>query len=207
MTPADPALERHARSAVRHAIAAGKLRRKPCEICGRLPAHGHHDDYAQPLAVRWLCPAHHMRLHRENTGACRPWTAEDLAYLREHGHEGAVAVAAALGRSEGAVRVAASRARISLRQTGSSAGPILGQPRGVSLRRDLREALLAGNVDPELLAQRMRTDADAELCPSCATRPIRVKAAGTCRVCHLRRLADAHREALAEREVELVGAK
>lgn len=54
-----------ARHAVSNAIRAGKLERQPCEVCGQEPAHGHHDDYAHPLAVRWLCPQHHKQHHLE----------------------------------------------------------------------------------------------------------------------------------------------
>lgn len=52
-----------ARTAVMHAVAAGTLVRQPCEVCGALEVHGHHDDYSQPLAVRWLCPKHHTEHH------------------------------------------------------------------------------------------------------------------------------------------------
>ncbi|MCR4304963.1 MAG: hypothetical protein NUV63_12205 [Gallionella sp.] len=61
-------IERHnARLAARRAIEAGTLVRKPCEVCGTHPAHGHHDDYSKPLAVRWLCPAHHREHHAKAT--------------------------------------------------------------------------------------------------------------------------------------------
>jgi len=32
-------------------------------ICGEKKAHGHHDDYTKPLAVKWLCRKHHEELH------------------------------------------------------------------------------------------------------------------------------------------------
>lgn len=48
-----------ARRAVQIAVATGRLVRQPCEQCGAEPTHGHHDDYSQPLMVRWLCaPCH-----------------------------------------------------------------------------------------------------------------------------------------------------
>lgn len=53
-----------ARVHVRNAIVRGKLTRGPCELCGDTEAQAHHDDYAQPLAVRWLCRKHHAELHR-----------------------------------------------------------------------------------------------------------------------------------------------
>lgn len=51
-----------AREAVARAIRTKKLIPKPCEKCGR-KAQAHHDDYTKPLAVRWLCPAHHAEAH------------------------------------------------------------------------------------------------------------------------------------------------
>jgi len=50
-----------ARTAVGNAIANGKLERKPCEICGE-KAQAHHENYAEPLNVRWLCFKHHRFL-------------------------------------------------------------------------------------------------------------------------------------------------
>ena len=58
--------ERRANSAVNHAIRDGKLKREPCEICGKEPAQAHHDDYNYPLKVRWLCQDCHARWHRDN---------------------------------------------------------------------------------------------------------------------------------------------
>ena len=40
----------------------GRLTPQPCEICGE-QGEAHHDDYAKPLEVRWLCHLHHMRRH------------------------------------------------------------------------------------------------------------------------------------------------
>lgn len=45
------------------AIRRGKLIPGPCERCGATPAQAHHDDYAEPLVVRWLCRPHHEELH------------------------------------------------------------------------------------------------------------------------------------------------
>lgn len=51
-----------AQNTVNNAIRDGKLKRQPCETCGRR-AHAHHDDYSKPLDVRWLCALHHQRDH------------------------------------------------------------------------------------------------------------------------------------------------
>lgn len=52
---------------VYNAIRDGKLFREPCSICGKTEhIHAHHDDYAKPLNVRWLCPVHHSEWHKLN---------------------------------------------------------------------------------------------------------------------------------------------
>ena len=52
---------------VGNSIRDGKLTPMPCEICGTSDRiHAHHDDYAFPLAVRWLCAAHHSQWHKKN---------------------------------------------------------------------------------------------------------------------------------------------
>lgn len=38
---------------------------QPCEKCGNPKAERHHDDYAKPREVRWLCKKHHMEHHVE----------------------------------------------------------------------------------------------------------------------------------------------
>lgn len=65
----DPAARaRHeARWAVRREVAAKRMNRQPCEQCGELQVHGHHDDYTKPLEVRWLCPPCHRDWHKNNT--------------------------------------------------------------------------------------------------------------------------------------------
>jgi hypothetical protein len=47
-------------------LRRGLVSRKPCELCGASKAHAHHDDYAKPLEVRWLCRSHHMKWHAVN---------------------------------------------------------------------------------------------------------------------------------------------
>ncbi len=55
---------RYAIQAVHDAVKRGALVRGPCEICGTaIGVHGHHDDYLDPLAVRWLCSSCHRRHH------------------------------------------------------------------------------------------------------------------------------------------------
>lgn len=45
------------------AVAAGRIQRRPCEVCGTFPSQAHHHDYSHPLDVRWLCHGHHMAEH------------------------------------------------------------------------------------------------------------------------------------------------
>lgn len=56
------------------AIKRGSLVPLACETCGvtgtfkngRNKIQGHHDDYAKPLEVRWLCQSCHYNWHRVN---------------------------------------------------------------------------------------------------------------------------------------------
>lgn len=57
-----------ARWLTRRAINSGKIVRGPCEVCGATKVDAHHDDYGQPLAVRWLCRAHHNEHHAKARG-------------------------------------------------------------------------------------------------------------------------------------------
>lgn len=58
-------LHEKARRAVHVEIAAGRMVRQPCEVCGERRVDAHHTDYSKPLEVRWLCRKHHMELHRK----------------------------------------------------------------------------------------------------------------------------------------------
>jgi len=62
------AIRRRAYKAVRRALGSGDLvRPEGCEGCGRAVArlHAHHDDYAKPLEVDWLCASCHGNRHRK----------------------------------------------------------------------------------------------------------------------------------------------
>ena len=51
-------IKERARSAVAHALRAGRLQRpKKCSCCGRrgIAIEAHHPDYTKPLQVKWLC--------------------------------------------------------------------------------------------------------------------------------------------------------
>lgn len=66
---ADNPIKRAASTIVGNAVRDGRLF-KPnyCTECGALDRviHGHHDDYAYPMTVRWLCPPCHRKWHKEN---------------------------------------------------------------------------------------------------------------------------------------------
>ena len=54
---------------VGNAVRDGRLFKPDiCEQCGinHRSIHGHHDDYAKALDVRWLCPPCHKAWHQEN---------------------------------------------------------------------------------------------------------------------------------------------
>lgn len=53
-----------ARYKLRNAVRYGKIERKPCEVCGEINSHGHHEDYDKPYDVIWLCAKHHAEVHR-----------------------------------------------------------------------------------------------------------------------------------------------
>ena len=56
-----------AHSLVGSAIKCKRLFKEPCEVCkSEDGVHAHHDDYLKPLNVRWLCPVHHKKWHKEN---------------------------------------------------------------------------------------------------------------------------------------------
>ncbi len=60
-----------ATSKVNQAIKRGAITRQPCEVCGATKVDAHHDDYNEPLAVRWLCRPHHQQFHAQQYGVAR----------------------------------------------------------------------------------------------------------------------------------------
>lgn len=53
-----------ARRYVMTMLQRGHITREPCEVCGKLKVQAHHDDYSNPLDIRWLCREHHVALER-----------------------------------------------------------------------------------------------------------------------------------------------
>ena len=56
-------LGKKAHAIVSYALRSGKIKKEPCLFCGCEKVHAHHKDYAEPLAVIWLCAKCHHRLH------------------------------------------------------------------------------------------------------------------------------------------------
>jgi ribosomal protein S27AE len=83
--------KRKARETAVAAINAGRLSRQPCETCGAPETEAHHDDYSQPLAVRWLCKKCHGLVHRgPRYSHCRrghPMSGANLLLSIEYGFE------------------------------------------------------------------------------------------------------------------------
>lgn len=67
-----------ARRKFQNEVAAGRVTRQPCERCESSNADGHHDDYAHPLSVRWLCALCHAEEHRVSPPANQEWADEVL---------------------------------------------------------------------------------------------------------------------------------
>jgi hypothetical protein len=62
-------LKRLASHVVNNAVRDKRLfKPDTCESCKSKPnrLHGHHDDYAFPLVVRWMCPGCHNKWHKVN---------------------------------------------------------------------------------------------------------------------------------------------
>lgn len=67
------AKKRKAHIIVNNALRDKKLTRQPCETCGSVDhVVAHHDDYDQPLAIRWLCEDHHKEWHKIHGEAANP---------------------------------------------------------------------------------------------------------------------------------------
>lgn len=59
-------LKRAARLLVQVAVISKKIIKKNCEKCGSVKSQAHHDNYYEPLNVRWLCIKCHNNWHKHN---------------------------------------------------------------------------------------------------------------------------------------------
>lgn len=55
--------KRRCRVKTNKAIKSGELKRAPCDVCGDVEVVGHHLNYDDHLAIRWLCVRHHRQVH------------------------------------------------------------------------------------------------------------------------------------------------
>lgn len=54
-----------ARKVIGDLVRHGRIKRQPCELCGKPNAEAHHEDYSKPRDVKWLCRKHHMEHHQK----------------------------------------------------------------------------------------------------------------------------------------------
>ncbi len=59
-------LRRAARIMVGNALRDGHILKNNCEACGDERSQAHHDNYYEPLNVRWLCRKCHNEWHKLN---------------------------------------------------------------------------------------------------------------------------------------------
>ena len=52
-----------AREKVHREIRSGRMKRLPCQKCGKKQSFAHHTDYSKPLDVEWYCRKHHREQH------------------------------------------------------------------------------------------------------------------------------------------------
>jgi len=74
-------MQASAHRAFRRAVRSGAITKaSECSVCGsRETLCGHHDDYAKPLDVRWLCRPCHMATHYKHGAAFLKASAERRA--------------------------------------------------------------------------------------------------------------------------------
>ena len=58
--------KKKARMKIAYLVRVGKVIPGKCEVVGcNEKTQPHHDDYSQPLKVRWFCRNHHLELHHK----------------------------------------------------------------------------------------------------------------------------------------------
>lgn len=58
-------LKAKARAKLQNEVRQGRIIPRPCFVCGEERSEAHHEDYAKPLDVIWLCRPHHNARHNE----------------------------------------------------------------------------------------------------------------------------------------------
>lgn len=70
------------RRATARDIRLGRLVRRPCEVCGADEVQVHHENYADPAAIVWLCRDDHWARHRSIKTPLAEWLAENRVRAR-----------------------------------------------------------------------------------------------------------------------------
>lgn len=54
-----------ARTKTRYLLRHGHIKKLPCMVCGtHTNVQAHHIEYSEVYKVQWLCPLHHMAIHK-----------------------------------------------------------------------------------------------------------------------------------------------
>lgn len=56
-----------ARELLSRAVKRGEIKKEPCIICGDKNSEAHHDNYCNPLKIKWLCKKHHRLIHCQHS--------------------------------------------------------------------------------------------------------------------------------------------
>lgn len=56
-------IRRKVRRKTNDLIKEGKLKKRPCLVCGKKDVLPHHEDYSNPFKIIWLCEQHHKDYH------------------------------------------------------------------------------------------------------------------------------------------------
>jgi len=58
-----PTEKRNTRIKTEELIRKGKIKKQPCAVCGSKKVQCHHNNYLDPMDVKWLCDEHHLEIH------------------------------------------------------------------------------------------------------------------------------------------------
>jgi hypothetical protein len=64
-SPEERIKRKNTRSILNHYLRDNHIEKGVCEVCGK-KAEAHHDDYNEPLEIRWLCMKHHREWHKRH---------------------------------------------------------------------------------------------------------------------------------------------
>lgn len=61
----DQQLKNYCRRASHAALRKGLIKKSNCHLCGSIKSEMHHDNYFEPLKIKWLCKSCHGAIHRK----------------------------------------------------------------------------------------------------------------------------------------------